>query len=86
MRYNSDNSEVTLLADARNTHRSALSLLLFTLFTGAVAIMLFLGHRDSFNDALETGQCLAEEGVEDFLKALRHFLHFAYRWIFKTCD
>jgi hypothetical protein len=25
------------------------------------------------------------EGAESFLEVLRHFLHHAYRWIFKAC-
>ncbi|WP_442796909.1 hypothetical protein [Pantoea vagans] len=85
MRQNSDHSQDTLPAAARKNYQPAFCLLIFTLLVGAVAIMMILDHRNSVNNALETGQCLAEEGAEGFLEILRHFLHHAYRWIFKAC-
>ncbi|GME31879.1 hypothetical protein CRM79_04245 [Pantoea agglomerans] len=85
MRQNSDHSQDTLPAATRKNNQPALIVLIFTLIAGAVAIMMILDHRNSVNNALETGQCLAGEGAEDILEVLRHFLHHAYRWIFKAC-
>jgi hypothetical protein len=86
MSHNSDHPEDALSAAAPKS-RLATAVLIFTLIAGAgaVAIMMILDHRNSVNNALETGQCLVEEGAEDFLEVLRHFLHHAYRWIFKAC-
>ena len=53
------------------------------LITGCV--MLIIEHRDSMNNALDTGQCLVNKGASDFLESIRHLLHRAYRWIFKAC-
>ncbi|AVV37995.1 MULTISPECIES: hypothetical protein [Pantoea] len=87
MRQNSDHSQDTLPAAARKNYQPALMVLIFTLIAGAgaVTIMMILDHRNSVNNALETGQCLAGEGAEDILEVLRHFLHHAYRWIFQAC-
>ncbi|MDF2043159.1 MULTISPECIES: hypothetical protein [unclassified Pantoea] len=84
MHQNSDHPEDALSATSPK-NRFAVSMLIFTLIAGAAAIMMLLEHRDSVNNALETGQCLAEEGAEDLMEVLRHFLHHAYRWIFKAC-
>lgn len=48
-------------------------------------VILIIHHRDSVNNALETGQCLVDQEVNGFFEILRHFLHLAYRWIFKAC-
>ncbi|KNH32713.1 MULTISPECIES: hypothetical protein [Pantoea] len=85
MRQNSDHRDETLSASVRKSSWPALSMLIFTLIAGAVAIMMILDHRNSINNALETGQCLVGEGAESLLEVLRHFLHHAYRWIFKAC-
>ncbi len=85
MRQNSDHRDETLSASVRKSSWPVLSMLIFTLIAGAMAIMMILDHRNSVNNALETGQCLAVEGAESFLEVLRHFLHHAYRWIFKAC-
>lgn len=85
MRQNSDHRDETLSASVRKSSWPALSMLIFTLIAGAVAIMMILNHRNSVNNALETGQCLVGEGAESLLEVLRHFLHHAYRWIFKAC-
>ncbi|MBD8250592.1 hypothetical protein ABEH22_11555 [Pantoea agglomerans] len=85
MRQNSDHRDETLSASVRKSSWPALSMLIFTLIAGAVAIMMILDHRNSVNNALETGQCLVGEGAESLLEVLRHFLHHAYRWIFKAC-
>lgn len=87
MRQHSDHSQHTLPAAVRKNYPPALLLLIFMLIAGAgaVAIMMILDHRNSVNNALETGQCLAGEGAENILEVLRHFLHHAYRWIFKAC-
>lgn len=84
MSQNSDLPEDTL-STAAPKNRITISVLIFTLIAGALAIMMLLDHRNSVNNALETGQCLAGKGAEDLLEVLRHFLHHAYRWIFKTC-
>lgn len=84
MPQNSDHSE-DALSSTSPKYRFAVSMLIFTLIAGAAAIMMLLEHRDSVNNALETGQCLAEKGAEDLMEVLRHFLHHAYRWIFKAC-
>lgn len=84
MSHNSDLPE-DALSVAAPKNRVAISVLIFTLIAGAIAIMVILDHRNSVNNALETGQCLVEEGAEDLLEALRHFLHHAYRWIFRAC-
>ena len=84
MRQNADHSEDTLPA-ARKSYQPALILLIFALIAGTAGIMMILDHRNSVNNALETGQCMAGEGAEDILEVLRHFLHHAYRWIFKAC-
>lgn len=85
MRQNSDHRDETLSAAVRKSSWPVLSMLIFTLIAGAMAIMMILDHRNSVNNALETGQCLVGEGAESFLEVLRHFLHHAYRWIFKAC-
>ncbi|KJH60081.1 hypothetical protein [Pantoea agglomerans] len=85
MRQNSDHRDETLSASVRKSSWPVLSMLIFTLIAGAMTIMMILDHRNSVNNALETGQCLAVEGAESFLEVLRHFLHHAYRWIFKAC-
>ncbi|WP_340278352.1 hypothetical protein [Pantoea agglomerans] len=85
MRQNSDHRDETLSASVRKSSWPVLSMLIFTLIAGAMAIMMILDHRNSVNNALETGQCLVGEGVESLLEVLRHFLHHAYRWIFKAC-
>ncbi|KGD80768.1 hypothetical protein [Pantoea agglomerans] len=85
MRQNSDHRDETLSASVRKSSWPVLSMLIFTLIAGAMAIMMILDHRNSVNNALETGQCLVGEGAESFLEVLRHFLHHAYRWIFKAC-
>ncbi|MEZ3501394.1 hypothetical protein [Pantoea sp. KPR_PJ] len=51
----------------------------------AAGVMLILHHRDSVNNALDTGACLADEGVKDFFGMLKHLLHQAYRFVFKAC-
>ncbi|MGJ0479199.1 hypothetical protein [Pantoea agglomerans] len=84
MSQNSDHPEDALSVAAPKS-RLAAGVLIFMLIACAIAIMMILDHRNSVNNALETGQCLAEEGAEDFLEVLRHFLHHAYRWIFKAC-
>ena len=80
MSHNSDHPE-----DALSTAAPKNRLVAGVLIACAIAIMMILDHRNSVNNALETGQCLVEEGAEDFLEVLRHFLHHAYRWIFKAC-
>lgn len=85
MRRNSDHPDDALSASVHKSSWPVLSMLIFTLIAGAVAIMMILDHRNSVNNALETGQCLVGEGAESFLEVLRHFLHHAYRWIFKAC-
>lgn len=85
MRKNSDHRDETLSASVRKSSWPVLSMLIFTLIAGAMAIMMILDHRNSVNNALETGQCLVGEGAESLLEVLRHFLHHAYRWIFKAC-
>ncbi|KEY43346.1 hypothetical protein ABEG75_11765 [Pantoea agglomerans] len=85
MRQNSDHRDETLSASVRKSSWPVLSMLIFTLIAGAMAIMMILDHRNSVNNALETGQCLVGEGAESLLEVLRHFLHHAYRWIFKAC-
>jgi hypothetical protein len=85
MRQNSDHRDETLSASVRKSSWRVLSMLIFTLIAGAMAIMMILDHRNSVNNALETGQCLVGEGAESLLEMLRHFLHHAYRWIFKAC-
>jgi len=85
MRQNSDHRDETLSASVRKSSWPVLSMLIFTLIAGAMAIMMILDHRNYVNNALETGQCLVGEGAESFLEVLRHFLHHAYRWIFKAC-
>ncbi|MGC0827848.1 hypothetical protein [Pantoea agglomerans] len=85
MRQNSDHRDETLSASVRKSSWPVLSMLIFTLIAGAMTIMMILDHRNSVNNALETGQCLVGEGAESLLEALRHFLHHAYRWIFKAC-
>lgn len=85
MRENSDHRDETLSASVRKSSWPVLSMLIFTLIAGAMAIMMILDHRNSVNNALETGQCLVGEGAESLLEVLRHFLHHAYRWIFKAC-
>ncbi|MBN1088943.1 hypothetical protein [Pantoea sp. 1B4] len=85
MRRNSDHRDETLSASVRKSSWPVLSMLIFTLIAGAMAIMMILDHRNSVNNALETGQCLVGEGAESLLEVLRHFLHHAYRWIFKAC-
>lgn len=85
MRQTSDHRDETLSASVRKSSWPVLSMLIFTLIAGAVAIMMILDHRNSVNNALETGQCLVGEGAESLLEVLRHFLHHAYRWIFKAC-
>lgn len=85
MRQNSDHRDETLSASVRKISWPVLSMLIFTLIAGAMAIMMILDHRNSVNNALETGQCLVGEGAESLLEVLRHFLHHAYRWIFKAC-
>jgi len=85
MRQNSDHRDETLSASVRKSSWPVLSMLIFTLIAGAMAIMMILDHRNSVNNALETGQCLLGEGAESLLEMLRHFLHHAYRWIFKAC-
>ncbi|ERM06923.1 MULTISPECIES: hypothetical protein [Pantoea] len=85
MRQNSDHRDETLSASVRKSSWPVLSMLIFTLIAGAMAIMMILDHRNSVNNALETGQCLVGEGAESLLEMLRHFLHHAYRWIFKAC-
>ncbi|MEQ4517438.1 MAG: hypothetical protein ABN485_20875, partial [Pantoea agglomerans] len=82
---NSDHRDETLSASVRKSSWPVLSMLIFTLIAGAMAIMMILDHRNSVNNALETGQCLVGEGAESLLEVLRHFLHHAYRWIFKAC-
>ncbi|SFN31405.1 hypothetical protein SAMN05428971_0978 [Candidatus Pantoea varia] len=84
MSHNSDHPEDAQSAAAPK-NRLAAGMLIFMLIACAIAIMMILDHRNSVNNALETGQCLAEEGAEDFMEVLRHFLHHAYRWIFKAC-
>ncbi|AYP23133.1 MULTISPECIES: hypothetical protein [Pantoea] len=85
MRQNSDHRDETLSASVRKSSWPVLSMLIFTLIAGAMTIMMILDHRNSVNNALETGQCLVGEGAESLLEVLRHFLHHAYRWIFKAC-
>jgi hypothetical protein len=85
MRQNSDHRDETLSASVRKSSWPVLSMLIFTLIAGVMAIMMILDHRNSVNNALETGQCLVGEGAESLLEVLRHFLHHAYRWIFKAC-
>jgi len=62
-----------------------LKLIILTSIVVAVGIAMIMNHRDSVNNALDTGNCLVEEGMHDFFGSLRLFLHQAYRWIFKTC-
>ncbi|MFB6325262.1 hypothetical protein ACE8EZ_03965 [Pantoea deleyi] len=85
MRHHSDQPDDALSAATRKNALPLMSVLAFTLFVAVVAIMMIINHRNAVNNALETGQCLAEEGAEGFLEMLRHFLHHAYRWIFKAC-
>ncbi|MFV9669534.1 hypothetical protein [uncultured Pantoea sp.] len=85
MRQHSDQPEVALSAATHKKGLTLISVLVIALIAGVVAIMMILDHRNAVNNALETGQCLAEEGAEGFLEMLRHFLHHAYRWIFKAC-
>jgi len=85
MRQNSDHRDETLSASVRKSSWPVLSMFIFTLIAGAMTIMMILDHRNSVNNALETGQCLVGEGAESLLEVLRHFLHHAYRWIFKAC-
>ncbi|MEZ2588073.1 hypothetical protein [Pantoea agglomerans] len=85
MRQTSDHRDETLSASERKSSWPVLSMLIFTLIAGAMTIMMILDHRNSVNNALETGQCLVGEGAESLLEVLRHFLHHAYRWIFKAC-
>ncbi|MFK3879156.1 hypothetical protein [Pantoea agglomerans] len=73
MRQNSDHRDETLSASVRKSSWPVLSMLIFTLIAGAMAIMMILDHRNSVNNALETGQCLVGEGAESFLEVLRHF-------------
>lgn len=85
MRQTSDHRDETLSASVRKSSWPVLSMLIFTLIAGAMTIMMILDHRNSVNNALETGQCLVGEGAESLVEVLRHFLHHAYRWIFKAC-
>lgn len=85
MRRNTDHSENALPAVARKSDPPSLRVLVSVLIVAAVAIMLILYHRNPVNNALETGQCLAEKGARGLIELLRHFLHHAYRWIFRAC-
>lgn len=60
-------------------------IMLSILLTLTVGVTLILHHRDTVNNALDTGECLVNKDVRGFFEMLRHFLHQAYRWIFKAC-
>lgn len=55
------------------------------IFFIAAGVMLVMHHRDSVNNALDTGRCLTNDGFKGFFEMLKHFLRQAYRWIFKAC-
>jgi len=86
MRHNTDNTDYALSAAVRKSGRPAFRVLFITLIAGAVATMIIMDQCTSANSAVEIGQCLATKGAECLLEVLRHFLHYAYRWIFKTCS
>lgn len=85
MRHNADHSEDALPAVTSKSDQTSLRVVVSVLIVGALAITLILYHRSSVNNALEIGQCLAEKGAKGLNELLRHFLHHAYRWIFKAC-
>ncbi|ARF51979.1 hypothetical protein DSJ_17540 [Pantoea stewartii subsp. stewartii DC283] len=60
-------------------------MMLSILLTLTVGVTLILHHRDTVNNALDTGKCLVNNNVRGFFDILRHLLHQVYRWIFKSC-
>lgn len=64
MRQNSDHRDETLSASVRKSSWPVLSMLIFTLIAGAMTIMMILDHRNSVNNALETGQCLVGKALK----------------------
>ncbi|WP_244631013.1 hypothetical protein [Pantoea agglomerans] len=60
-------------------------IMLSLLLVVTIGIALILHHRDTVNNALDTGQCLVARDVKGFFEFLRHLLHQAYRWIFRAC-
>ncbi|MGK3141877.1 hypothetical protein [Pantoea sp. C2G6] len=85
MSLQSDNTQTALPAAASKNVSLTLKLSVLLLIGGAVGFMVFLNHRGSVNSVLESGNCMAEEGVHEFFSSLKFLLHQAYRWIFKTC-
>lgn len=84
MAVNSDNVDAALPAGTRKNYRTMLKLLVPVSIALAVGVMMIIDHRDSVNNALDTGNCLVESGIHDFFASLKLFLHQAYRWIFKA--
>lgn len=68
-----------------NGHRIASLMLLAGVMLITGCVMLIIEHRDSMNNALDTGQCLVSKGASDFFKDLKMMFHQLYRWIFKAC-
>jgi hypothetical protein len=59
--------------------------MLYVVLILTVGLILILHHRDTVNNAMDTGECLVNRDVRGFFEMLRHLLHQAYLWIFNAC-
>lgn len=50
-----------------------------------IGIGMIIDHRDSVNNALDTGECLADGEFHNLIDKLKHLLRISYRLIFKAC-
>jgi hypothetical protein len=85
MAFNPDDVDDALSDGRHRNYGMMLKLIVPVAIAVAVGIMLIVNHRDSLNNALDTGNCLVEDGIHEFFASLKLFLHQAYRWIFKAC-
>ncbi len=48
-------------------------------------VLLILHHRDTMNNALDTGQCLLTKTGPGVATTLKHTVRLCYRWMFNAC-
>jgi len=48
-------------------------------------VVMVIEHRDSVNNALDTGECLIDGEFHNVIDRLKHLLRISYRFIFKAC-
>ncbi|MCW0974168.1 hypothetical protein [Pantoea sp. JV6] len=79
-----DQRRLTPVSRRKHINPAVLGLFVTLIFM-AGSVMLIIEHRDSMNNALDTGECLAGEQFHGLIDFLKHLLRLAYRFIFKAC-